>query len=454
MKENSLGTENIKKLLIKLSIPGIIGMVVNSLYNLVDTFFVAKGSGLLGLGALGIAFPIQMTLMAVGLAIGVGGGSILSRALGSKEYDKAKKTVANVLILITVLNISIALLGNLFIDELLLLFGSTETILPHAREYLSVILFFNLVFGYVLGFNNLVRAEGQAKVAMICMLIGVVTNIILDPIFILDWGLGMGIKGAAIATGIGQLLSFVYLVYFLITKETILKISFKDISVDFKIMKEIIYIGSPTFVRNFANSFVAIIINNILRHYGGDVALGVYGTINKVMMFLFMPAFGVIQGMQPIIGFNFGAKKYGRVLEVLKLTLRTLLIYFVIVIVLVLLFPEMVLGLFTTEASFVNLGSKALKIMVVAVPLVTFQIVASSNFQAIGKPKESMIISLSRRIYLFVPILLIMTYFFKMDGVWYTFPITDILASTIGFYYLKRERLNLKKLNEKAEFQN
>lgn len=458
-----LGTEKIGKLLLKLSIPATIGMMVNALYNLVDTIFVTRGAGLDALGGLTISFPIQMTMMAISMMFGVGSASIISRALGAGDEEKAEKTIETAFIVLLIIAVLAAIIGNIFLDPLLKIFGATENLLPYARSYISIILIGNIVFSLVMASNNVLRAEGNAKTAMVVMIIGIGVNIVLDPIFIFDWGLGMGVAGAALATVIGQIASFVYIIYKVASTNTVLRISFKKIVVDMKLLLEILAIGFPSFIRNFAASFVAIIVLNSLKTYGGDLAISVYGSINRVVMFIFMPSFGVVQGLQPIIGFNYGAKKMDRVLDIIHLGMKVITIYFIVGWAIIMLFPGGILRLFVDKGldgyvDFMAMGKVALRFLMLVIPIVSYQIVASTIYQALGKPVQAFIISTSRQILFLIPILLVMPFITKnifgidpLIGIWLSFPLADFLSSILSYFMYKHELKLLKKIGDEFD---
>ena len=433
-----LGTESIKKLLVRLSLPATIGMIVNALYNLVDTIFVGRGVGFLGIAGLSIAFPIQMVIMAFAFMVGIGASSAVSRNLGSGNLEKAEKIAGNSVVLIIMILSVIVTLGFLFTDPLLRFFGATETILPYSRDYIQIILGGSIFFAFAMSSNNLIRSEGNAKVAMFSMIIGTGLNIILDPIFIFTFN--MGIKGAAWATVIAQFVSFLYITNYFLSGKSSLKIQPHHLKPDFGIIKEILTIGSPAFVRQISGSVLAIIMNNSLGFYGGDIAITVYGIINRVMMFLLMPLFGVIQGMQPIIGFNYGAKLYGRVKETVKLSLIVTISFSTFSWVLTQLFPGVILSVFTTESEVLSLGTTAVRIIFLAIPIIGVQIISGALFQALGKAKPAFVLSILRQLIILIPLVLILPKMgFGLIGIFIAFPVSDIVSTIISGFILKHE---------------
>lgn len=439
-----LGKVPIKRLLIKMSVPATVGMMVNALYNLVDTIFVGNGAGPLALGGLAIAFPLQMILMAFSMLLGMGASSVYSRALGAKNYDKSQDVVATCYIAAIVLSIVTTTLGYIFLEPILKLMGATEGLLPYAYEYMSVIILGNLFFSIVMVTNNLVRAEGNAKVSMYTMVIGTGLNIVLDPIFIFIFD--MGIRGAAIATIISQFVSFIFIMRYILFGNSTIKIAREHLVFKFNIFTEIVLIGLPSFFRNVAGSVTAMIANHLLGVNGGDIAISVYGTINKLIMFVFMPSFGVVQGLQPIIGFNYGAKKYSRTLDAVNLANRFLLYYFIIGTAIIQLFPSTLLRLFTNDETFVVNGVPALRIMIFAIPIVGIAIVASSYYQAVGKALPAAFLGLSRQVIFLIPLLLILSQFFGLYGVYYSFPVADVLSVAVSYVMIRKELKVLGKL--------
>ncbi len=436
-RSEMLANETIGKLLFKLSTPAMIGMIVQALYNLVDTIFIGRGVGVLGIAGVTIVFPIQMIIMSISLTIGIGGASIISRSLGAKNIQRAEKTMGNIISVVFVLSIIVMILGNIFIVPLLNLFGATDAILSYSKDYLRIILFGTVFFSFAMSSNNIVRAEGNAKVAMYTMLISAVLNIILDPIFI--FSLNLGIKGAALASVIAQAVTAVYLLYYFLKGKSEMKIHIENLKPDFRLLSEIFAIGSASFFRNVAGSLMAIILNNLLSLYGGDVYIAVFGVVNRLIMFIFMPMFGIIQGMQPIVGFNYGAQRLDRVKQVLKISVLTTTIISTVGFLFLMIFPEFFISIFNSDVQLIEIGKKALRIIVLAFPLIGFQIVGASLFQAVGKAVPSLILSMSRQILFFIPLVLILPLFFKLNGIWFAFPIADFLSAIVTFIMFSKE---------------
>ncbi len=452
MNKNSkaLGEENIGKLLKKLSVPATMGMMVNALYNLVDTIFLGRFVGVDAIGALAIAFPLQMIVLAFGIMVGIGTASAASRALGAGEVEKADHIVGNAFLSIIIIGILLVTLGRYFLSPILLLFGATENLLPLAYDYMNIILLGSVFLTIQIVSNNVIRSEGNAKVAMISMMIGTGFNIFMDPIFIEV--LGFGIKGAAIATIIGQTLGFMYVMNYFYRGNSNFKIMPHHLKPNFEYIKEIFSVGFPTFMRNVAGSVLAIVANNSLGYYGGDIALSVYGVIQRVLRFALMPMFGIVQGFQPIASYNYGAKNYKRVKEVIKVALKALVIYATISIILVQLFPELIISLFNKDPELISLGKKALRVVTMMMPLIGVQVLAGSMYQALGKPKPALIVSMSRQTLFLIPLILILPSFFNMGlmGVYWAFPMADFLSIILSGYMLRRQ---MKILDGKISLQ-
>ncbi len=436
-----LGKESIGKLLIRLSAPAIVGMLINALYNLVDTAFVGRSNdGINALNALAVAFPIQSILMAITLMFGMGAAALYSIALGEKDYDEVKSIVGTVFTLSILVTTLIAIFGNIFMEEILKVFSTPDSIIPIAKEYLSIIFISNIAFVNVFIGNSMFRAEGNAKVAMNCMIIGALVNIVLDPIFIYDFGFGLGVRGAAIATAIGQIVSFVYVIYCSKTKDTMIKLYKKYIGIDWKLAFEISKVGFPSFVRNFFASLVSVIMFYYLSIYGNmigvengaELAQSIYGTANKVIMFLIMPSFGIIQGMQPIIGYNYGAKQYSRIQDVLNLGFKVMFIYFTGTWLAVMIIPNYILMIFVDDPMFIDIGKNILRIQLLLLPLLALNIVPSVYFQALKKAKQSFLVTSSRQLIFLVPALWILPMFFpeelKLYALFIAFPVADLLS--------------------------
>lgn len=438
-----LGEEKISKLLIKFSVPSIIGMLISALYNVVDRIYIGNGVGSLGIAGITIGFPLMIIMMAFGMLIGVGATSLISIRLGEQKKDEAELILGNSLSLLTVIAVVLTILGFVFINPLLKVFGASEAVLPYAIAYFRIILWGTVFQSIGFGMNNMIRAEGNPKMAMLTMLIGAILNIILDPIFIFvfKWG----VQGAALATILSQMVTTIWILYYFSRGKSLLKIHLRNLRVNPMIFKRIIAIGSAPFAMQVAASVLTLILNKSLAHYGGDIAISGMGIINSIIMLLLMPIFGITQGAQPIIGFNYGAKKYDRVKETLKLAIIAATVVVTFGFIISRLFPEQLMGLFNrTDTELIKLGAHAMKIFLIVLPIVGFQIVGANYFQAVGKPKQAMFLSLSRQVLILIPAILILPRFYGLEGIFWAGPISDITATILTGIFIFRELKTLK----------
>ena len=447
MKERDYKLENEKmtKLLMNLSLPATIAMMVNALYNVVDTIFIGRGIGYLAIGGLAIAFPVQMVIMAIAQMIGIGAASAISRSLGAKDIERAEHVAGNSFFSVGVLGILICITGLVFLQPLLRIFGATDILLPYAKEYLQVILIGCIYFPFAVSTNNLIRAEGNAKAAMFSMLIGTILNIILDYIFIFP--LNMGIRGAALATILSQLASVIYILFYIYGGQSTLKVRLHHLKPEWKILYEIITVGFPSFARQVSGSILAIILNNSLAFYGGELGISVYGVINRVIMFLFMPLFGIVQGMQPIAGYNYGAKKFDRVKEVIKLSIIATTIFASVSTLFGELFPRFIIGMFNNDPELIKNGVYALRMIISMVPIIGVQIIGAALFQSLGKAMPSLFLTLSRQVLFLIPFVLILPriYGLGLIGIWLAFPLADFFSTIITVMLLKNEMKIMEK---------
>ena len=432
-KENvpsELGTEPIGKLLLKYAVPAIIAMTASSLYNIIDSIFIGQGVGPYAISGLAITFPLMNLSVAFGAMIGVGGSTILSIFLGQKKYDSAKKVLTNVVGLNVVLGILFMIFSLIFLDPILYFFGASETTISYAREYMQIILLGNVITHLYLGLNSLVRASGHPKKAMAATFLTVILNTALDPLFIFTFD--MGIRGAAWATVIAQIISLIWVLYIFSNKNEVVRFEGKYISFDKKIIRRALSIGLSPFLMNFAACFVVIIINQSLKKYGGDLAIGAYGIVNRVVFLIIMVVMGLNQGMQPIAGYNFGGGDMARVKRVLRLTIYAATIITTFGFLVGELLPTFVVSAFTTDEELIALASEGLRITVLAFPIVGFQMVVSNFFQCIGMAGKAIFFSLSRQVLFLIPGLLLFPLAFGSHGVWMSMPISDTIASIVA----------------------
>ncbi|MTI80376.1 MAG: MATE family efflux transporter [Firmicutes bacterium] len=441
-RSKQLGEEKVSKLLLKFSIPAIIGMIVNALYNVVDRIFIGNAVGSMGIAGITIAFPAMLVTMAFAMLVGVGTTSLVSIRLGEKKAEEAELIMGNGFLLLILISISMSTIGMAFIDPVLVLFGASETVLPYAKEYMSIILPAIVVMSIGFGMNNIIRAEGNPRTAMFTMLIGAIMNIILDAIFI--FVLGWGLKGAAFATVLAQGTSMVWVLYYFLGGKSSLKLKVANMKLQLPVIGKILAIGSAPFAMQISASLLNVIMNNSLDYYGGDTAVAGMGIIHSVMTLMIMPIFGINQGAQPIIGYNYGAKNYQRVKEALKLAATAATALVTIGFILTRLYPEQFIALFNSDdPDLIAFGAKAITIFFMFMPIIGFQVVGANYFQAVGKPKQAMILSLSRQVLLLIPLILILPRFFGLEGILYAAPISDVLSSMLTATWLFIEIKNL-----------
>jgi len=437
-QKTNLDDKNIGKLLVKLSVPATIGMLVMSLYNVVDTIFIGHGVGTDGIGGVVLAFPIQMVVGALGQMIGIGGASLFSRSLGERNMDKAQRTLGTVVASVLVVGAVITAVGYLKLDDMLRLFGATDTLLPYAREYLSIVLAGVIFHSLAMALNNLARAEGKAKIAMTTMILASVVNMILDAVFI--FGLNLGIKGAALATLIAYISAALFLVIFFQSGKSVLHLRLRDIGFDLAILKEVLTVGVASFIRQTAMSLLVILLNRRLGQLGGDISIAVYGVVMRLLMFIFTPIMGIAQGLQPVAGFNYGAKRFDKMKKSVVLATIASTAIAVSGTLLLTLFPGACLRLFSDDSELINQGRVALRYIILAFPLVGFQVMGATLFQATGKVAQTLILTLARQLLLLIPLVLILPRFFHIKGVWIAFPIADTLGFLLAVALVYRFR--------------
>lgn len=447
-RNHILADEDIGALLWRLSIPATVGMAVMATYNLVDAIFIGRGVGALGIAGLAICFPVQLAVMSFGHLIGMGGASMISRALGAGDVARASRTLGNVLTLALLIAGIIMAIGFGFLGGLLKLLGATEAILPYSREYLSVILWGTVFRCYAMSQNNIIRSEGRARVAMSVMLIGALINIALDPIFI--FGLGWGMRGAALATVIAQACTTTFIAYYFLTGRSGLSMRFSDMLLSFPIVREVFAVGAASFSRMAAGSLLIAVLNRSLGHYGGDLAIAAYGMINRLLHFAFMPVMGFAQALQPVAGFNYGARRFGMAKRALRISAvrSTLFAGGAFLILMVLSRPS--IALFTREEELIALAVPALRTIALAFPVVGIQMMGAAMFQALGRAGPALFLSLSRQIILLIPLVLVLPLVFGLAGIFAAFPAADILATTITVLMLLREFARLDRIGEVA----
>lgn len=434
-KSEFLGTEKISSLLLKMSLPTTIGMIVMTLYTIIDSIFIGQKVGALGLAAVGIVFPFLMFVISISMGIGLGASSIISRKLGEKDYKHAQEVFDTFITFLLITSVTLSVLGIIFIDKLLIFLGSSEAILPYAKAFLLPLLIGLIFQMFSASLTNIVRSFGSAKTAMFSMIFSGILNAILDYIFLFVYNFGMA--GAAWATVISQVTSFVFLIWHFRSGKAGIHIEIKMYNP--KILKSIFTIGFPSFIRQASMSVIGILVNHMMKLHGGDVAIAGYGIIFRILMILVMPAMGIMQGSQPIIGYNYGAKNFKRVKDVLKLGIIVSTSIILMSFVIIYSFPEIFIKLFTNDLELIDFTRKGLLIMLVGFPLIGFQFMSQGYFQAIGKAKEALILSLLRQTICFLPLVLILPIFFGLNGIWYSYPISDLISSIITYFMMQNE---------------
>lgn len=445
-REKLLGEKEIPKLLLKFSIPAIVGMLVNALYNFVDMVFIGQGVGPLGIAGVRIGFPLIVIGMAFSMLIGIGANSLISIRLGQKRKEDAELILGNAFVTMIAIGAVLTILGLAFMEPLLKLFGASQDVMPYAKGYFRIILF-GVIFQMIgMGMNNFIRGEGNPKTAMLTMLIGAVINTILDPIFI--FAFGWGIKGAALATILSLIISASWVLYYFFFGNSLLKIRKPNLRIRFDILKSIVAIGLAPFAMQLAASVLVIFMNQGLTKYGGDIAVSAMGIINNIASLFMMVVFGINQGAQPIIGYNYGAQKYDRVKSALKYAIGAATAVVTIGYISINLFAPQMIGLFSNDPELIDIGSRGLRRVLMFMPIIGFQIVSSAYFQAVGKPKQSMLLSLSRQVLILIPLVLILPKFIGLIGLFTAGPIADVSSSILTAVFLFFELKNLDKKHQ------
>ena len=431
---SQLGTAPIRSLLIKMSAPAMVGLMVQAMYNLTDTIFVGQGVGSLGIAGIAISFPIQILVMAIAQMFGIGCSSIVSRRLGAGDREEAKHALGNLFTLVIFFSAVISIFGSLYLPSLLRLFGATEGILPYAADYSRTILFGTPFFMFAMATNAVVRAEGNARVAMWTMIISGLLNIVLDPLFI--YGFDLGIQGAALATVLAQATTVIYLIYYFSRGRSSLRTQLHHFRLSWPIVREASAIGMGSGLRSAASSFTVIILNTSLAVHGGDIAIATFGVVNRMIMFLFLPMFGIVQGMMPIVGYNYGAGHPDRVRHAVRLSIIVTTAMSTGTTILMLAIPSLLLRIFSQDPQVISMGAPAIRIILLAFPTVGFQVVAAGMYQALGKPLPAIVLALLRQVILLTPLILFLPGLYGLTGIWIAFPISDGTAAIITGWML------------------
>ncbi|MDG2150848.1 MAG: MATE family efflux transporter [Polaribacter sp.] len=434
---NDLGTQKINKLLIKQAVPATIGIIVMSLNLIVDTIFVGQWIGVLAIAAITVILPIAFLISSIGMGIGIGGSSIISRALGANNIEKAFLTFGNQISLTVILAILFVTIGNIFSVPILNLFGAKGAILPIASEYFNIIIYGIPFLAFAMMGNPTIRAEGKPKFAMYAMMVPAVLNVLLDILFIkiFDWGMW----GAGLATSIAYASCGIYILYFFLSSKSELKIIPKNFKLNFKIVLEIFQLGGVSIVRQGAISILMIVLNFSLFKYGGEIAIAIFGIINRVLMFAYSPIIGISQGFLPVAGFNIGANKNKRVQQTIKKSIWFGTIIGTLVFIGIFLFKEELIWIFTNDTTLLDKTPNAMFIVFLATPIITMQLIGSAYFQAAGKALPALFLTLLKQGIFLIPLAYLLPKYYGIEGVWWSFPISDLLSTTITVLVLKRE---------------
>lgn len=442
-----LGTLDIKKLLINQAVPASIGILFMSVNVLIDTIFVGQWIGSIAIAALTVVLPITFLISSLGMSIGVGGGSVLSRALGANDREKALSTFGNQIMMTLFLAVFFVLVGIFFSHEMLLLFGAKGAIMKPAKEFFFPIIISVPFLALCMMCNNVIRAEGKANFAMIAMIVPAFINIVLDIVFIKH--LNLGVFGAALATAISYFTCFLFVLWFFIFKSE-LRLKSQHLKFKIPLIKEITKLSIVNFSRQGVVSILAIIINHNLYTHGGESAIVAYGIISRMLMFALFPILGITQGFLPIAGYNYGAGNYERVNKSVQISIKYAAVLATLIFIGILVFTESIVSVFTSDLKLISETAEALRWVFAATPIISIQLIGSAYFQAAGKASKALLLTLSKQGYFLIPLVLILPKFFGVFGVWISFPIADILSTTLTGYFLKKE-MNLHLVNSTSQ---
>ena len=441
---SDFGTEPIGKLLVRQAVPASIGILVMSLNILIDTIFVGHWIGAKAIAAINVVLPVSFFIAALGMAIGVGGSSIISRALGAKTTEKALKTFGNQISLTLILTLSFVVFGLFFIDDIIPLFGGKGTIFKPAKTYYTIVLYGVPLLALSMMGNTVIRSEGKPKFAMYAMMIPSVTNLVMDVIFIKFLNLGM--MGAAWATTGSYAFCFLFILWFFFSKHSEMKIGWSHFGLSKSIVSEISSLGLVTLSRQAVVSVTYLLMNNILFDFGGVTSVTAYAIVSRMLMFALFPIFGITQGFIPIAGYNYGAKNYERVRKTINIAIRYSMILATLVFILLFGFPELTTKIFTTDYLVIQKTPNAMRWVFAATPIIAIQLIGAAYFQAVGKATPALLLTLSRQAFFFIPLIFILPLWYDELGVWMAFPASDVLSTLITAYFLRKEiKFNLKE---------
>ena len=442
-KAVQMGTDPIGKLLLRQSLPASIGILVMSLNILIDTIFVGQWIGSNAIAAINVVLPVSFFIAALGMSIGMGGGSIISRALGSDQRAKANKTFGNQLTLTLLFTLSFMTLGLVFMEAIIPSFGGKGTLYAPAKIYYTIVLYGVPILGLAMMGNNTIRSEGKPKHAMYAMMLPSISNLLLDYLFINVFGWGM--EGAAWATTLSYGVCMSYIFYFFISGKSDLFLKISDLALDFSIVKEIGSLGFVTLARQAVVSVTVLMVNNILFELSGESTVAVYAIISRMLMFALFPILGITQGFVPIAGFNFGADKKDRVLEVIRTALIYATVLATFVFFVIIFFSEAIASAFTQDQAVITKTKEVLMWVFLSTPIIGIQLIGSAYFQAIGKAIPALLLTLTRQGFFFIPLVLILPRYYGEFGIWISFPIAEVIATIVTAYFLRKE---LKRYNK------
>lgn len=445
-----LGTKPIGQLLRQYAMPAIVAMTASSLYNMVDSIFIGQGVGALAISGLAITFPFMNLTAAFGAAIGVGASTYMSVKLGQKDYKTADKILGNNVTLNLIIGLSLTVVCLLFLDPLLYFFGASKNTISYARDYMEVILAGNVFSHMYFGMNAMLRSASKPRQAMYATIFTVIANAIMDPVFIYSWGLNLGIRGAAYATILSQIMALCYQMKIFTDKKQMLHLKKGIYGLEKDLVKNILAIGMSPFLMNVCACVVVIFVNHQFVHFGGDLAVGAYGIANKVAMIFVMIVMGFNQGMQPIAGYNYGSQQFDRLVHVLRLTILCATIVTTVGWIAAVVFPYLCVRPFTSDSTLLKMSEYGLRVTMLMMPFDGFQMVTANFFQCIGKVKVSIFMSLSRQLLFLIPLLAVLPEFFGLSGVWFAIPCSDLTAAVVAAFILYHYNRKLKKISSNA----
>ena len=439
----TLGSENIRKLLMRYAIPAIVAMTAASLYNMMDSIFIGHGVGSLGIAGLAVTFPFINLAAAFGSLVGVGASAVVSMKMGQKDLKSAEAVLGNVILMNIVIGSLFMAICLIFLNPILYFFGASEATLPYARDYMKIILYGNIITHVYMGLNEVMRASGYPQRAMAATLFAVAINGVLNALFIFVFD--MGIQGAALGTIVAQLLALIGVIFHFCSSKSFIRFKRGIFHIKRHIIGAMLAIGLAPFLMNLCSCLVVLLINNGLKNLGGDMYVGAFGIINRISFLFFMIVMGFNQGMQPIVGYNFGAKQYDRVIRTLKYTIFCAVGTTTLGFLLCQLFPRTIIYMFTTDADLINISEHGLRLIVAMLPIVGFQMVTTSFFQSIGMAKKAIFLSLTRQLIFLVPCLMILPQIWGTNGIWGSIPVADFAAAITSGLMLGYQ---LKKFNK------